>query len=194
MRICNESMQVKFESFYVLPCWLHVTKKLLAFLNFNENTQTIHMMSLKNGPHESKLLNSSQTTLGSVVVAPYSCGTNLYRSVWSFADRQKIWNEQHMKSCVLRFFHGEITKCSVHDKKFVKPKQYVCFQQVFSVFRPRFRKLLRLAFFSSVFRMSTSDSKFYPVSNDFMDFNLDYPLFPSVDFLKLRPVVVPYLR
>ena len=50
-----------------------------------------------------------------------------------------------MKSCVLRFFYGEITKCSVRDKKIVKPKQYVCFQLVFSVFRPRFRKLLRLA-------------------------------------------------
>ena len=50
-----------------------------------------------------------------------------------------------MKSCVLGFFYGEITKCSVHDKKFVKPKQYVCFPLFFSVFRPRFRKLLRVA-------------------------------------------------
>ena len=46
-----------------------------------------------------------------------------------------------MKTCVLRFFYGEITKCSVHDEKFVKPKQYVCFQLFFSVFRPRFRKI-----------------------------------------------------
>ena len=60
-------------------------------------------------------------------VAPYSCKADLYRSVWSFADRQMFWNERHMKSCVLRFFYGEITKCSVHDEKFVKPKQYVCF-------------------------------------------------------------------
>ena len=50
-----------------------------------------------------------------------------------------------MKSCVLRFFYGEIIKCCVHDEKFVKPKQYVCFQLLFSVFQPRFRTLLRLA-------------------------------------------------
>ena len=73
-----------------------------------------------------------------------------------------------MKSCVLRFFYGEITKCSVHDKKFVKPKQYVCFQLVFfSVFRPRFRKLLRLLILKC---FSFVESKFYHVSNDFMDF------------------------
>ena len=46
-----------------------------------------------------------------------------------------------MRSCVLRFFYGEIAKCSVHDNKFVKPNQYVCFQLVFAVFG----KLLRLA-------------------------------------------------
>ena len=66
-----------------------------------------------------------------------------------------------MKSCVLRFFCGEITKCSV--------------------FRPRFRKLLRLAL-STMF--SYVESEFYHVSNDFMDFSLDYPLIPSVDFFK----------
>ena len=86
-----------------------------------------------------------------------------------------------MKSCVLRFFCGEITKCSVHNKKFVKPKQYVCFQLVFSVFRPRFRKLLPFSSFRNVFLMS---SRNHHVSNDFMDFSLDYPLFPSVDFFK----------
>ena len=84
-----------------------------------------------------------------------------------------------MKSCVLRFFCGEITKCSVHDKKFVKPKQYVRFQLFFSVFRPRFRKLLRLLILKC---FSYVESKFYHVSNDFMDFSLDYPLFPSVNF------------
>ena len=59
-----------------------------------------------------------------------------------------------MKSCVLKFFYGKITKCSAHDKKFVKPKQYVFFQLVFSVFRLRFRKLLRLAL-SEMFFMSS---------------------------------------
>ena len=50
-----------------------------------------------------------------------------------------------MKSCVLRFFYDEITKCSVHENKFVKPEEYVCFQLLFAVFRPRFRTFLRLA-------------------------------------------------
>ena len=86
-----------------------------------------------------------------------------------------------MKCCFLKFFYGEITKCSVHDKEFVKPKQYVCFQLFFSVFRTRFRRLLRLAH-SECF--SYVESKFYHVSNDFMDFSLDYPLFPSVNFFK----------
>ena len=86
-----------------------------------------------------------------------------------------------MKSCVLRFFCGGNTNCSFYDKKFVKPKQHVCFQLVFSVVRPRFRKLLRSAL-SEMF--SYVESKFYHVSNDFMDFSLDYPLFPSVDFSK----------
>ena len=114
-------------------------------------------------------------------VAPYRCRAALYRSVWSFADRQMFWNERHMKSCVLRFFYGEITKCSVHGKKFVKPKQYVCFQLFFSVFRPRFRKLLHLLILKC---FSYVELKFYHVSNDFMDFSLDYPLFPSVNFFK----------
>ena len=88
-----------------------------------------------------------------------------------------------MKSCVLRIFYGEITKCFVHDKKFMKPKQYVilCFQLFFSVFRPRFRKLLRLLILKC---FSYVESKFYHISNDFMNFSLDYPLFPSVNFFK----------
>ena len=45
-------------------------------------------------------------------VAPYSCRGDQYRSVWSFAERQMFWNERHMRSCVFRFFYGEITKCS----------------------------------------------------------------------------------
>ena len=94
-----------------------------------------------------------------IKVAPCSCRTDLYRSVWNFVDRQMFWKERIMKSCVLRFFYGEITKCSV--------------------FRPRFRKLLRLAL-SAMF--SYVESKFYHVSNDFMDFSLNYPLIPSVDF------------
>ena len=54
-------------------------------------------------------------------------------------------HERHMRSCALRFFCAKITKCSVHGNKFVKPKQHVCFQLIFAVFRSCFRKLLRLA-------------------------------------------------
>ena len=88
-----------------------------------------------------------------------------------------------MKICVLKFFYGEITKCTVHDNKFVKPELYVFFQLVFSVFRPRFHKLLRLAL-SKMFLVCRVEI-LSPVSNDFMDFSLNYPLFePSVDFFK----------
>ena len=70
-------------------------------------------------------------------------------------------------------------------KKFAKPEQYVCFQLVFSVFRPRFRKLLRLiSSFRNPKYFSYVELKFYHVSNDFMDFSLDYPRFPSVDFFE----------
>ena len=55
------------------------------------------------------------------------------------------------------------------------------FSTVFSVFRPHFRKLLRLAHSEMFFDV---ESKFYHVSNDFMDFSLNYPLFPSVNFFK----------
>ena len=61
-----------------------------------------------------------------------------------------------MKSCVLRFFYGEITKCSVHDKKFVKPKQYVCFQLFFFCFPTAFSLAFTFAhsemFFNTVAR------------------------------------------
>ena len=55
------------------------------------------------------------------------------------------------------------------------------FSTVFSVFRPRFRKLLRLAHSEMFFDV---ESKFYHVSNDFMDFSLNYSLLPSVNFFK----------
>ena len=56
------------------------------------------------------------------------------------------------------------------------------FSTVFSVFRPRFRKLLHLLILKC---FSYVELKFYHVSNDFMDFSLDYPLFPSVNFFKI---------
>ena len=45
-----------------------------------------------------------------IKVARYSCKVDLYRSVWSFADRQMFWNERHMRSCVFRFLYGKITR------------------------------------------------------------------------------------
>ena len=97
-----------------------------------------------------------------------------------------------MKTCVLKFFYGEITKYSVHDKKFVKPKQYVCFQLVFSVFRPRFRKLLRLALSEMFFRMSSRN--FITSAMILWILALIIRCFLRWIFLKLRPVVVPYLK
>ena len=57
------------------------------------------------------------------------------------------------------------------------------FLTVFSVFRPRFRELLRLAH-SEMFFVCRVEILSHQHSNDFMDFSLDYPLFPSVIFFK----------
>ena len=86
-----------------------------------------------------------------------------------------------MKNCFLSLFYDEIAKCSVHSNIFVKPKQYVSCLLVLCFFSPWFCKFSRLV--CSV-KCLYVESIFYHVSNVFMDFNLDYLQFPSVNFLK----------
>ena len=87
-----------------------------------------------------------------------------------------------MKNCFLRLFYDEIAKCSVHSNIFVKPKQCVSCLLVFWCFSPWFCKFSRLV--CSV-KCLYVESIFYHVSNVFfMDFNVDYLQFPSVNFLK----------
>ena len=59
----------------------------------------------------------------------------------STAD-EHTWCQSGVKLCTSK---GVEIIFSVHDNKFVKPKQYVWLRLVFAVFRPRFRKLLSLA-------------------------------------------------
>ena len=86
-----------------------------------------------------------------------------------------------MKNCFFRLFYDEIAKCSVHSNIFVKPKQYVSCLLVLWYFSPWFCKFSCLV--CSV-KCLYVESIFYHVSNVFMDFNLDYLQFPSVNFLK----------
>ena len=87
-----------------------------------------------------------------------------------------------MKNCFLRLFYDEIAKCSVHSNIFVKPKQCVSCVLVLWCFSPWFCKFSLLV--CSV-KCLYVESIFYHVSNVFfMDFNVDYLQFPSVNFLK----------
>ena len=87
-----------------------------------------------------------------------------------------------MKNCFLRLFYDEIAKCSVHSNIFVKPKQYMSCVLVLWCFSSWFCKFSRLV--CSV-KCLYVESIFYHVSNVFfMDFNVDYLQFPSVNFLK----------
>ena len=87
-----------------------------------------------------------------------------------------------MKNCFLRLFYDEIAKCFVHSNIFVKPKQCVSCVLVLWCFSPWFCKFSRLV--CSV-KCLYVESIFYHVSNVFfMDFNVDYLQFRSVNFLK----------
>ena len=88
-----------------------------------------------------------------------------------------------MKNCFLRLFYDEIAKCSVHSNIFVKPKQCVSCLLVLWCFSPWFCKFSRLV--CSVLKVFVCRVDFLSRQQwFFMDFNVDYLQFPSVNFLK----------
>ena len=140
-------------------------QKRLVSLNFRDNISK-----------ESWLMNTLLRWLPTVAGQIYidHCGVSSTGKCFEMNDIWKVvfWGFSTAKSPSVLYM----------IKKFVKPKQYVCFQLGFFLFFDRVFVSFYVCSFWNVFRMSSRN--FFHVSNDFMDFSLDYPLFPSVNFFK----------